>query len=65
MGGVGLSYTRKLNFNVTHIGLNQWWLNFFLCFLDFGTSNYLVLYIPSINNESINIAKFKLICVFV
>ena len=50
MGGVELADTCKHNFNATHIGLDQWWLNLFFYFIDFGTPNNLVIYIPSINN---------------
>ena len=64
MVGVDLTGIRKHNSNATHIALNQWCLHLLFYFLDVGTSNPLVLYIPSINNESINIAKFKLIRVF-
>ena len=60
MGGADLADKWKHNFNATHIGLDQWWLNLFLNLLDFGTLNTLVIYILSINNESINISKFNL-----
>ena len=64
MGGVDLADTRKRNFNATHIGLDQWWLNLLFYFIDFGTPNTLVIYILSINNEFIKISKFILIRVF-
>ena len=50
MGGVELADTCKHNFNATHIGLDQWWLNLFFYFIDFGTPNTFAIYIPSINN---------------
>ena len=51
MGGVELDDTWKHNFNATHIGLDQWCLNLFLDFIDFGTSNTLVIYIPTIKTN--------------
>ena len=65
MGGVDSADTWKHNFNATHIVLDQWWLNLFFYFIDFGIPNTLVIYIPNINNESINISTFNLICVFI
>ena len=65
MGGVDLYDTWKHNFNATHIGLDQWWLNLLFYFIDFCTPNTVVIYILSFNNESINISKFNLIHVFI
>ena len=42
------------------MGLTQWWLNFFFCFLGVGLKNYLLLYRLPKNNKSTNIYRFKL-----
>ena len=65
MGDVDLADTWKHNLNATHIGLDQCWLNFSFYFIDFGTPNILVIYILSINNESINIYEFNSIHVLI
>ena len=57
MVGVDLADMWKHNLNATHIGLNQWWLNLFFYFLDFGTPNTLVIYKLFMNNEFIKSSR--------
>ena len=60
MRGVELSDIRQLHFNETVMGLNQWLLKFLFYLLDAGTAHYLLLYRLLINNEPMDIDKFKL-----
>ena len=51
MGGVDLADQRRLHSNSTLMGQHRWWLKLFFYLLDVGTSNALVLYNSTLQNE--------------
>ena len=63
MIGLDLGNMRQLHCNATVMGINPWWLKLLFYFVDVGTKNALLIYKLLNNNESMNIANFKLILV--
>ena len=60
MGDVDLAGMQQLHCNATVLVLNKWWLKLFSYLLGVVSSNDLVIYRLSINNEYMNIANFRL-----
>ena len=59
MGGVDLADMRRLHVQTNIIGLHRWWVRLFFYLLDVGTSNAMILYSSTKNDNEVNLASFK------